>query len=480
MTARRSSFENGLAASLKQSGLLEDHHHLLVAVSGGADSVALLRAMHALKQSFGLHVTVAHLNHQLRGAEGRHDAAFVEDLAQTLHVSCVTGASDVKRLATRKGISLEMAAREARYRFLARSARDSGATAIATAHTADDQAETVMLRLARGSGKTGLSGIRPAGWVSELGLGIRAPGIALLRPLLDVSRAEIEAYLKRLGQGWREDASNASMAFLRNRVRHEVLPLLERRLNPCMRTALCRTAEIVAEEDALMHGLAEDALSACSVEKGALQREALDHHHPALARRVVQKWLMEQGVDPDVIDFGSIERIRRLARDGSGTRAVALCGPWRVVRRYGVLTVECTGSAPEPFRVGLRGAGETLLPEWGLRVVVARSKGIVREAGDTPGQLPASASLSARAVGRCRLYLRTPHRGDRMRPYGMQGSRKLQDIIVDAKVPADARAAVPILECRGQVAWVPGYRIAHPFRLAHADSPALRITIERL
>ncbi|MBL7076592.1 MAG: tRNA lysidine(34) synthetase TilS [Kiritimatiellae bacterium] len=480
MTTRRSSFVTGLAATLKQNGLLSEHKHLLLAVSGGADSVALLLAMHALKRSFGFRITVAHLDHQLRGSEGRADAAFVASLAKRLRVACVTGRSDVRGVARRKHISLEMAAREVRYRFLARTARAKGTTAIVTAHTADDQAETVLLRLARGSGATGLGGIRPEGRVSELGLGIPPSDIVLLRPLLDVSRADIEAFLNRADQPWREDVSNASTAFLRNRVRHELLPLLEARLNPSVRQTLCRTAEILAEEEEWLNDMAARALDDCLDDGDRLERKALGLLPPALARRVVRRWLMTAGVPPDAVDFGAVERVRALAAQDAGSREVALQGPQCVVRRYGQLSVETAAPMHAPFRVGLTVPGETLLPEQGLRVVVCREPGVVREAGDEPGRLPASASLSCRAVGRRRLYLRSAQPGDRLQPYGMKGSRKLQDIFVDAKVPADQRGSIPILECGGAIAWIPGYRIAHPFRVTDEKAPNLKVRIERL
>ncbi len=479
MTSPGSSFVARLAASLRESGLFPGHRHLLLAVSGGADSVALLLAMHALKRSMGLRITAAHLDHRLRGADGRADAAFVAGLAKRLRVPCVTGGADVRGAARRKHISLEMAAREARYRFLERTARAKGATAIVTAHTADDQAETVLLRLARGSGVTGLSGMRPTTVVPETRTGMPPSGIVLLRPLLDVSRAEIEAFLKREGEPWREDMSNASTAFLRNRVRHEVLPLLEERLNPAVRRTLCRTAELFAEEDAWLDELAAAALDECRDEEGRLKGEAVSHLRPALARRVVRRWLVGQGVSADRVDFASVERVRALACQTAGSREAALQGPWRVVRRYGRLSVEVARDTPEPFRVALNVPGETLLPEQGLRVVVARESGVVRESGTQPGRLPATASLSRRAVGRRRLYLRSAKPGDRMQPYGMKGSRKLQDIFVDAKVPVDQRAAIPVLECGGNIAWIPGYRIADPFRVMVGET-ALQIRVEGL
>jgi tRNA(Ile)-lysidine synthase len=480
VTTRRSSLVAGLESALDTHGLLGGHNHVLLAVSGGADSVALLLAMNGLKRSRGFKITVAHLDHRLRGAEGRGDAEFVEALARRLRVPCVTGRSDVRRLATRKRISIEMAAREARYRFLARTARDCGATAIATAHTADDQAETVLLRLARGSGMSGLAAIRWRGRVSDLGIGIPASEIELIRPLLDISRTGIESFLRGQGQAWRTDASNAAPAFHRNRVRHELLPLLETRLNPSIRTVLRRTAEIVGEEDAWLDEMAAGLVAECVDGGGQLAREALIAWPPALVRRAVRVWLVQCGVPAGVVDYAAVERVRALAGQARGTRSVSLKGPWRVVRRYGRLAVEPSRPACPTFRVALNLPGETLLPEQGLRVVIVRGEGVVREAGHTPGQLPASASLSRQAVGRRRLYLRSVQAGDRMQPYGMRGSRKLQDVLVDAKVPADQRGAIPILECGGQIAWLPGYRIAHPFHVTGEGSAPLQVNVERL
>jgi tRNA(Ile)-lysidine synthase len=206
----------------------------VVAVSGGADSVALLRCF----ADWIKPLVVAHLNHRLRGADSDGDEQFVRELARSLDLKFRSYAIDVKEAATRHGINLEDAARRARYDWFTQVARDTGATWIATGHTADDQAETVLHRLMRGAGIQGLRAIAPRRELS--------PGIALIRPLLEVSRAEIVAYLESLGQPWREDASNRDPAFTRNRIRHELLPLL-RTFNPAVVDVLSRLAEQAGE-----------------------------------------------------------------------------------------------------------------------------------------------------------------------------------------------------------------------------------------
>ena len=214
--------------------------------------MALLLILHALAPVFRIKLTVAHLNHGIRGKSAAADAAFVRKLARTLGLPCVCGRANVPRLARKSRLSVEMAARQARYAFLSEVARTVEADVLATAHTADDQAETILLKLARGAGPRGLAGIPREG---------RVNGLRVIRPLLDIPRKDIVRYLRSRRQSWREDESNDSLAHLRNRIRHKVLPLLESELNPEIRPALIRTAEILREEDRCLDGMARACLA---------------------------------------------------------------------------------------------------------------------------------------------------------------------------------------------------------------------------
>lgn len=225
---------------------------VLVAVSGGADSVALLRGLSGLKGNSGEgRLIVAHFNHQLRGAESDADEAFVRQLAQTLSVPLEVGKGEAPTGSTGDGI--EAAAREDRYEFLTATAQRTGARYLVTAHTADDQVETVLQRILRGTGIGGLAGIPRARELS--------PGISLLRPLLAISRAEVLAYLNTLHQPFREDLSNASPQFTRNRIRHELLPLLEREYAPALRSSLLRLSKLAEENQDLLSSLLEPRLA---------------------------------------------------------------------------------------------------------------------------------------------------------------------------------------------------------------------------
>lgn len=463
----------------RRNGLFSPGDEVCLAVSGGADSMALLHCMAHLAPSLGLQLTVLHLNHCIRGEEARADAEFVSSQADSLDLRCVVERRNVPALARRKGISIEMAAREARFRFFARVARESGASSVATAHTADDQAETLLLRLARGAGTSGLGGIRP----HSIHHGMR-----VVHPMLTVIRAEVIAFLKRRAIEWREDSSNEDTAFLRNRVRHEILPTIERLLNPSVRSALCRSAEIRAAEDDWMGTLVSDIYTDCcipgkkGIEPDKLVVSRLSTQPKAARRRVILSWLQKVNAPAEYLSFDVIERVDKLVRGRKGSGSVPIFGTLTVAREYDSLLWKDEGTVIHSpgFDQQLANPGETLINDYGLRVTVNHETGILRQVGSKPGMLPAWASINAATVGRRKLKLRSWRAGDRIRPMGVPGSKKLQDIFVDAKIPASQRCSIPVLECSGTIVWIPGYRVARGWEVPSASSPALHIRIERI
>lgn len=454
--------------------MLRRGDHVLLAVSGGADSVALAYALHALIRRYRLTLTLAHLNHGLRGRAAAEDARFVSELAWRLGLPCLQGRIDVSRHARDTRVSIEMAARELRYGFFVRTARETGASCIATAHTADDQAETILLKLARGAGPQGLSGIP---YVTQF------RGLRVIRPLRDVTHRDAARFLERHGLAWREDRSNRDPRFLRNRARHEILPLLESRLNPRVRRALLRTGDVMREENEWLDALATRLLGRCAARgaPAALSAGRLKQCRLAARRRVLRLWLVRGGMDPDAVDFDAVDTLDHLLRERSGTRSVSLPGGWRAVRRYDRLSLEReTGALPGAFRVRLLVPGETILPEQGLRIVAKWDRGVIRQAGARIGGLPAEASLGARAAAGAALYVRSWQPGDRIRPLGLAGSCKLQDLFVDRKVPRDVRGRVPVIEGRGEIAWLPGYRVARGWEVKDPSGAALHIFLRPL
>ncbi|MEI6149396.1 MAG: tRNA lysidine(34) synthetase TilS [bacterium] len=460
------------------TSLLPPGSRILVAVSGGADSVALLHALKTLSGGRRWRLTVAHLHHGIRGLAADEDARFVERTAAQLKLPCVLGKARVPALARRRGISLEMAAREARYTFLLRTARRVKADVIATAHTADDQAETVLLRLVRGAGRAGLSGIS-----AETAL----KGCRLVRPLLDVSRRDILSYLRREKLAWREDESNADSAFLRNRVRHQLIPLLERDFNPRIREALSRTRRILADEEAWLEELTGGMLDASLIpsDRAAMPRRALSCRlllaHPLAAqRRVIRMWLMARKAPESCFDFETLDRILALCGGARGSATLLLGEGWAVRRAYDRLTVDRILPDPAGFRVRVSIPGETLLPDPGWRIVARLEPGLIKERPRRPGIWPARASLCFSTGGRQPLYVRSWQPGDRMAPFGMKGSKKIQDILVDAKVPRQERPGLPLFESGGEIVWLPGYRVAAARRVTDPGVMNLQLCVEPL
>lgn len=422
-----------IRAAIRRHTLIPKGTKVVVGVSGGMDSVALLHAFHALK----IDCTVAHLNHGLRGAESDADEQFVRELAEQLGFPMVGKSVDVQTLADQSGCSIEMAARQARHDFFA----EFDPSVIALAHHADDQAETFILKLARGAGTDGLSGMAFSQKINAL---------QLIRPMLDIPRTEILRWAEENQLTWREDASNTDTSFLRNRVRHTILPLLERELNPTIRETILRTMDILREENAWMTGLIETTSLEASA---ALPRAA--------RRRILRNWLFEHGAKG--VSFDAVDTLLSLITDGEGTTIFDLNDHQRVIIEYGTPRFEEGNVQPSK-------------PQW--KLTIEQGIGWQKDHGKGAGMLPAEASFSADKVGRSAIEVRCFEPGDRMAPLGMEGRRKLQDIFTDQKIPQAKRNQVPVIICQDEIIWLPGYRTARGWEVKSKDEKSVHVLIE--
>jgi tRNA(Ile)-lysidine synthase len=459
------------------SALLTPGEPLLVGVSGGADSVALLHSLIQLGskdsgQGWRLHV--CHLNHQLRGADSDADAEFVRQLAQRHGLPFTIEKRDVATLAADRKLSLEDAARRARHKFLAAVAEQTGIKTLALAHTADDQVETFLLKLLRGAGATGLSGME-----LERQLG----GMRVIRPLLGVRRNEILDYLATEKVSWREDASNADPRFTRNRIRHVLLPLLEREFNPAVRETLLRTVEILRDEDSyLTHHVSNAVYSpACSGDE--IDIEALAGWPPAVQRRVVRLWL---GSETE-FGFEHIEAVRELAVSDSPSAEVHLPEDLIVYREYDELKkVRREELEPVRGKWPLAISGETVIRELGVKFIchpepIEGSRSLPKEIlRSAQNDKKSEESLDLGSLGDS-PFIRTWQEGDRFQPLGMSGEKKLQDFFVDEKVPRRVRGRTPLLcAADGRISWVVGVRIADPFKIGKNTRRILRMRVKPL
>ncbi len=430
----------------------------LVAVSGGPDSVCLLHVLLEL----AVPLEVAHLDHQTRDGESAEDAEFVRGLARRLGVPCHVESRPVAREAADTGQSFEEAARSARYAFLLRTAADTGCEAVATGHTADDQAETVLLRLLRGTTPKGLAAIPPI---------CLREGISVVRPLLTCTRAEVVAWLEERGIAYRTDRTNADVRFLRNRVRHELLPMLRERFNPRVDEALCRLAAAQRIEDDLLSRMANAALETCARHESGLDRARFRALDPAIAQRVMALMAWRWGVDADYDRIGA---------------AVDFAARGRTDRRFdlggGVLlanTEECTAPAAPPAPVF-----EEVAPiAWPGETVAFGHRFRVRERPAPLPENPAAYCSPARQVfdvdaiegGLCARFRRP---GDRIHPLGMAGTKKLKDYLNDIGMPPADRDRQVLLTDAHRILWVVGHGASRDAAVTEATQRILEVEVE--
>ena len=447
---------------------------LVVAVSGGSDSVALLHLLAAVAAELELRLCAVYVDHGLRPDESAAEAELVKKLASQLQIDFRTGSVAVREYSDARGLSLEAAARQLRYEFLERVAGELDAVAIAVAHTADDQAEEVLLRLMRGAGRNGLAGMAVVNYRG------------VIRPLLQVTKDQLLDYLGEQNILFLEDSSNAERDFLRNRVRLDLLPYLEENFNPAIRQTLLRTADILGSEDELLDKLARNLYH--QAVSGAEESETLRADikvilagHPALGRRVIERILVELGGQPS---FQHIDSLLELAASGGNGKELHLAEGLRVVKRAGALEfsypagrnrhrASLVASRKLSFEKIIAGPGNWPIEELGVTLQV-----------EVVEQIPGRDELRRRAADYLAmtelvfpLTVRSARPGDRFHPLGGPGSRKVADFLSDCKVARENRSRVPVLEDGERIIALLGLRIDHRYRLVDNTEKVLKISV---
>jgi len=460
--------------TIVRHGLIARGDSVLVAVSGGPDSSALLHLLAARAPAWKLRLGLAHLDHGLR-EESARDADFVRQLAADLGLVLHTERVDVRDLQRRWRLSLEEAGRKARYDFFQETADRHGYGRVALAHHADDNAETLLLNLLRGSGRLGLGGIAPM-----------REG-RYIRPMIRATRADIEDYLRRRGLSALRDPTNADSSFMRNRIRHQLIPLLERDFQSETRAVLRRTAEILREEEnwleSLLQTLLKQVVVACQTGRLTLRADALRELPLAAQRRVVRAALHLLQKDLQRIGFAHIEQVLDLVRRRPSAGPLHLPANIRVWRQADHLLMICNnaGLAHEPpgetagdFAYDMVGCGVLTIRETGDSVVLSE---IERDAAmDRSATDPLTAFLDGETV-EFPVTVRNFRPGDRFAPLGAGGTQKLKKFFIDHKVPRDQRRRCPLLVSRGWILWVAGYRIDHRARLSPLTRRVLKAEI---
>jgi tRNA(Ile)-lysidine synthase len=456
-----------------------------VAVSGGADSVALLCLLENLRDKLGITLLVVHFDHCLRGAESDRDAQFVAEQARARGLECLLEREDVSAAAARNKWNLEDAARRLRYAFFERLVAEGRATRIVVAHTADDQAETVLAHMLRGTGPTGLAGIYPTSG-------------SIVRPLLGERREDLRKYLRQLDQTWREDSTNGDLRRLRARIREHLLPLLECNYSPQVTSRLTALAGLSREEQVFWAALVEDRFRAfveasqgkleiavgdllapmdisSGTKNGALTPEnEMESPLRALTERLVRRLYQGMRGDRQGLAVAHVEQVIHLASESISGRRVELPGGIIVERNFGDLIFSRTRSTERSLRsrkisapsnayryvlsLPRQGEATVSVPELNRRFCLKVIDWPIAER-DTKRE---GATLDADLL-QAPLILRNWRPGDAYRPRGRRQSRKLKDMFLAGRVPNGDRACWPVLESGGQVVWVRGMPAADDF-----------------
>jgi tRNA(Ile)-lysidine synthase len=444
---------------IRKNDLLRPGDRVGIAVSGGADSVALLRLMLELRDELGIVPTVVHLNHQLRGAESDADEQFVRELAKTHELEVIIGCRDVKALAAEKKLTLEAAAREVRYEFF-RSALLNKLNRIATAHTLDDQAETVLLKFMRGAGTRGLAGIYP-----RLAVSASAQGSAILRPLLKTRRSALRSYLAEIGQSWREDATNRDFRYMRNRIRHELLPLLESGVNPSLCEVLAENAEIARAEEEYWDKETARLLPQVwtqDEQAGILKLNLFEPLALAVRRRLVRASAESLHL---ALEFRHVEEILNLRSEGS---ASVLPGEWTVTRHADQLRFAKAGLPTSDYEYELVIPGKVFVIEAGVEVEACVIK------GSSETDKYAFQHLVDPRVACQKWVVRNWRAGERFWPAHTKEPKKIKELLQDRHITGDEKQRWPVIACGGEIIWVRGLGVRRDFQASGAEGVLIR------
>jgi len=466
---------------LRKHRLVRPGERVGLAVSGGADSVALLRAFVELAPSLGVVLVVLHLNHNLRGPDSEADARFVRELAAQFSLEAALETEDVASLAALLHLSLEAAGRRARYAFFRRAATTYRLDCVATAHTRDDQAETVLLRLLRGTGISGLAGIYRTFDLSQLdsetadGEESTARPPRLIRPLLSTRRQQIEEFLRSLDQPFRQDASNLDPQFLRNRVRADLLPALEGNYNPRLREALCETAEIAAAEDGFLDDLVSSTLGPGADLEHGVDVELLQAQPLAMQRRILRRLCRPHSL---ALDFVQIEALRDFALAGRAGHLNLPRGFFAEIVRSKLLPPRLR-LLPQPE---MRHSYETYRDELPIPGAFCLSESLGRPDLSIRATLLDRAAalevynfadlMSSDRVG-LHLTIRNLCPGDRFRPLHSTAERKINRLLQGMFIPAALRRRWPVALAEGRIVWVPGLPVASHAAWVPGDGEAV-------
>ncbi len=472
--AASSTLTERVTLFINEHRLFAPGEKVVVAVSGGADSVCLFHILWQLGGKLDIELLIAHLNHKLRGAESDVDAAYVAELAKRFSVPAVIETEDVGAYHKKQGGSLEEVARELRYAFFARTAERAGASKVAVGHTRDDNVETILMHLLRGTGLAGLRGLLPSSKIKCPG---RVTPLELIRPILEINRQEAIVYCQQHELQPRSDSSNTSLRFLRNRIRLELLPML-RSYNPNIDNTLLRLSVIARDDTAFLEQETEVHWRRLAKEENNviyLDSTRLSTLPPSLQRQIFRKAIEKLKGDLRDIETDHTEAMLSLLKKPAG-KSLSLPHGLHLFTEYGNLVLTPLPSPPCPFppihdSFHLNIPGEAIITGWKITATIL----------DHPlnEDDPFAADLDLEKCG-TKLMIRARQPGDRFQPLGMKETKKLQDFMVDCKIPRTWRDRIPLVCSPTHILWVVGWRISDVARIDIDTRQVLHLKFEGL
>ncbi len=439
---------------IQKNQLIEKGNKIVVGVSGGPDSICLLHLLWRIRKNFNLNLYSVHLNHQFRGKEAEEDALYVKKICEKLEIPVFVYTKDVAQYSKEKGISFEEGGREIRYRLFGEVMSKKGADKIAIAQNQDDQAETVLMRLIRGSGMEGLSAMD---YIREG---------KIIRPILDISRKEIEYYCDKYQLNPRIDRTNLESVYTRNRIRLEIIPYIERYFNPNIKSTLCRTADLLREDNDFIERIVEEIYSKVVKKSGSnilINVYLLKEHHSAIQKRIFRKAFAEISGNLKNFEQIHIQSLIDLVYSGKVGSEIHLPKKIVVVLEYDYLIFQKRNSKikNKNFEYPVEIDKKIWLKECNAYLscnVVKIDKDFQISDGIYKKHFDFNKIQN-------KLMIRNRRPGDRFYPLGLQGSKKLKDYFIDEKIPQRERDSIPLLCDGDQIMWIIGYRMSEKYKI---------------
>ncbi len=445
--------------------MLQPHDKVLVAVSGGIDSVVLMHTLFMLQKELEIHLLVCHLNHMFRGEESRADATWVSALAQNYQVPCYVQHIDVPAYQIQSGYSAQMAARKIRYHFYQQVLQATAANKLALGHHADDQAETVLMNVLKGAGLSGLKGIPP---VRDY----------IVRPLLESQRCEIHAYCQDMKLQYREDASNHKLVYMRNRVRMELIPCLQQ-YNPLVMQSLNRLSKIVRDEDEYLQEVMIATKNRLTVQeelgKIILSLEEWNAVPVAIQRRICREIFKDLSGAEKLLTYEQTEKTIMFLGNYLDVGKMSWPNGILLWKRYGCVefTVQNKQDIPE-YCYPINIPGRILIEETGCYI---ESSKVELAAVGEPKELPSTEVLLDFEVMQLPLFVRRRREGDLFWPLGLQQPMKLKKFLINRKIPQEQRDLLPLVVCGEEIAWVGGVSPGEKFKVTEHTKTCIYLKI---